>query len=260
MNKPWIRPVSPTAPALSAVDHVARLGAAGYFDISISCLIHNGNLWIFVSSAISSRFHEEACRPCRRAPEHFQPANCRNRSASWKVTWMSACSMRGRRLLPTLAAHTLYNHAVPLLDAWSAREALRSASAGRGHAACPSVSCRRSTPAWCRYCWNAVAGGAAAGGQALRTRAWTSSGACSAVAWTRHRASRRRVSRACIAWRYEDELQLVVPENHPLRDFRKVSLSQAATADAAARRGAASARSGRSNSPCSAAGRRCRRS
>lgn len=33
----------------------------------------------------------------------------------------------GRRLLPTLAAHTLYNHAVPLLDGMErAREALRS--------------------------------------------------------------------------------------------------------------------------------------
>src|SRR5450830_1008844 len=120
-----------------------------------------------------------------------------------------------KRLLPTLAAHTLYNHALPLIDGMQqAVEALRNFK-----------------------------------GQALRTLAI-------GVLQTVHTSLvpqmyeltgieiERRLLNGSLdigisylpprqpglhgVLLYEDELKVVIPEDHPLREFKKVSLTQAA--------------------------------
>ncbi|MCP8350211.1 LysR family transcriptional regulator [Pseudomonas sp. FBF18] len=135
-----------------------------------------------------------------------------------------------KRLLPTLAAHTLYNHALPLLDGLQrAREALRN------------------------FC-----------GQALRTLAigvlQTVRPSLVPQLLDRLRKAQphlvvqiyelsgleieRRLLNGTLdigisylpprqpglhgLLLYEDELQLVIPHTHPLREFKKVSLKQAA--------------------------------
>ena len=135
-----------------------------------------------------------------------------------------------KRLLPTLAAHTLYNHAVPLLDGLQqAREALRNFK-----------------------------------GQSLRTLAigvlqTVHSGlvpqmlervrtAQPHLVVQIYELSGMEVERRLLNGSldigisylppgqpglhglllYEDELKLVIPANHPLREFKKVSLAQAA--------------------------------
>lgn len=136
----------------------------------------------------------------------------------------------GRRLLPTLAAHTLYNHAVPLLDGMErAREALRSfrgpgprsLSIGvlqtvnaslvpllleRLHQAQPQLVVKLYELSGVDIERRLLSGGLDIGIGFLPPR---------------------QPGLHSLAL-YEDELQLVVPENHPLREFRKVSLSQAA--------------------------------
>jgi len=135
-----------------------------------------------------------------------------------------------KRLLPTLAAHTLYNHAVPLLDGLQqAREALRNFK-----------------------------------GQSLRTLAigvlqTVHSGlvpqmlervrtAQPHLVVQIYELSGMEIERRLLNGSldigisylppgqpglhglllYEDELKLVIPANHPLREFKKVSLAQAA--------------------------------
>ncbi|GIZ12676.1 LysR family transcriptional regulator [Pseudomonas sp. NCCP-436] len=136
----------------------------------------------------------------------------------------------GRRLLPTLAAHTLYNHAVPLLDGMErAREALRSfrgpgprsLSIGvlqtvnaslvpllleRLHQAQPQLVVKLYELSGVDIERRLLSGSLDIGIGFLPPR---------------------QPGLHSLAL-YEDELQLVVPENHPLREFRKVSLSQAA--------------------------------
>jgi LysR family cyn operon transcriptional activator len=136
----------------------------------------------------------------------------------------------GRRLVPTLAAHTLYNHALPLLDGMErAREALRSfrgpgprsLSIGvlqtvnaslvpllleRLHQAQPQLVVKLYELSGVDIERRLLSGGLDIGIGFLPPR---------------------QPGLHSLAL-YEDELQLVVPEHHPLREFRKVSLSQAA--------------------------------
>ncbi|MGV6475707.1 LysR family transcriptional regulator [Azotobacter vinelandii] len=136
----------------------------------------------------------------------------------------------GKRLLPTLAAQTLYTHAVPLLEGLErARDALR---AFRGQAArslavgvLQTVSASLVPPLLER----------------LRQ-------AQPHLVVQLYELSGTDIERRLLAGTldigigflpprqpglhslplYEDELQLVIPEKHPLKDFKKVSLAQAA--------------------------------
>ena len=136
----------------------------------------------------------------------------------------------GKRLLPTLAAHTLYNHALPLLDGLErARDALRGF---RGRAP-------RSLAIGVLQTVNAslvphLLEKLRAAQPQLVVQIYELSGL---------EIERRLLSGSLdigIGFLpprqpglhslelYEDELQLVVPPEHALREFRKVSLAQAA--------------------------------
>ncbi|MCP8463032.1 LysR substrate-binding domain-containing protein [Pseudomonas sp. ZM23] len=136
----------------------------------------------------------------------------------------------GKRLVPTVAAHTLYNHAVPLLEGMErAREALRgfrgqsahSLAIGvlqtvnanlvphlveRLHAAQPHVQVRIYELSGVEIERRLMSGKLDIGIGFLPPR----------------QPALRGVEL------YPDELQLVIPEDHPLREFKKVSLAQAA--------------------------------
>lgn len=136
----------------------------------------------------------------------------------------------GKRLVPTVAAHTLYNHAVPLLEGMErAREALRgfrgqsarSLAIGvlqtvnaslvphlveRLHAAQPHVQVRIYELSGVEIERRLLAGQLDIGIGFLPPRQPALHG----------------------VELYPDELQLVIPEDHPLREFKKVSLAQAA--------------------------------
>lgn len=136
----------------------------------------------------------------------------------------------GRRLVPTLAAHTLYNHALPLLDGMArAREALRSFR-GPGPRSL-SIGVLQTVnanlvPLLLERLQHAQ--------PQLVVRLYELSG----IDIERRLLSGgldigigflppRQPGLHSLAL-YEDEMQLVIPANHPLREFRKVSLSQAA--------------------------------
>lgn len=136
----------------------------------------------------------------------------------------------GKRLLPTLAAHTLYNHALPLLDGLErAQEALRGFR-GQGprtlaigvlqtvnaslvpmllerlHQAQPHLIVRIYELSGIDIERRLLTGGLDIGIGFLPPR---QPGLHSLEL-------------------YEDELQLVIPQSHSLREFKKVSLAQAA--------------------------------
>ncbi|TEP60500.1 LysR family transcriptional regulator [Pseudomonas aeruginosa] len=136
----------------------------------------------------------------------------------------------GKRLLPTVAAHTLYNHAVPLLEGLErAREAMRvfrgqtprSLAIGvlqtvnaslvpymveRLHAAQPHLRVQIYELSGIDIERRLLTGNLDIGIGFLPPR----------------QPGLHSVEL------YEDELQLVIPEEHPLKEFRKVSLAQAA--------------------------------
>ena len=136
----------------------------------------------------------------------------------------------GTRLVPTVAAHTLYNHAVPLLEGLErAHEALRGF---RGQAA-------RSLAIGVLQTVNAslvpyLVERLHAAQPHLQVRIYELSGV---EIERRLLAGQLDIGIGFLPPRqpalhgvelYPDELQLVIPADHPLREFKKVSLAQAA--------------------------------
>lgn len=135
-----------------------------------------------------------------------------------------------KRLLPTLAAHTLYNHAVPLLEGMQrARDALRNF---KGHSQrtlaigvlqtvhaglVPQMldKVRKAQPHLVVQIYELT-------GLEIERRLLSGS----LDIGISYLPPRQPGLHSLLL--YEDELQLVIPENHPLREFKKVSLSQAA--------------------------------
>lgn len=135
-----------------------------------------------------------------------------------------------KRLLPTLAAHTLYNHAVPLLDGLQrAREALgnfkgqalRTLAIGVLQTVHPSLvpqlleRVRQAQPHLIVQIYELS-------GMEIERRL-LAGGLDIGISYLPPRQAGLHGSPL-----YEDELQLVIPVDHPLREFKKVSLSQAA--------------------------------
>ncbi|SFA93035.1 LysR substrate-binding domain-containing protein [Azotobacter beijerinckii] len=136
----------------------------------------------------------------------------------------------GKRLLPTLAAQTLYSHVVPLLEGLGrARDALR---AFRGQAArslavgvLQTVSAslvplllerlRQAQPHLVVQLYELS-------GIDIERRLLTGTLDIGIGFLPPRQPGLHSLPL------YEDELQLVIPENHPLKDFKKVSLAQAA--------------------------------
>ena len=168
------------------------------------------------------------------APPNAWP--CRNRPLSQQIRQLeqnldvSLFQRSGKRLLPTVAAHTLYNHAVPLLEGLErAREAMRvfrgqtprSLAIGvlqtvnaslvpymveRLHAAQPHLRVQIYELSGIDIERRLLTGNLDIGIGFLPPR----------------QPGLHSVEL------YEDELQLVIPEEHLLKEFRKVSLAQAA--------------------------------
>jgi len=135
-----------------------------------------------------------------------------------------------RRLLPTLAAHTLYNHALPLLDGLrQARDALRSfkgqalrtLAIGVLQTVRPSLvprlleRVRKAQPHLIVQLYELS-------GLDIERRLLNGS----LDIGISYLAPRQPGLHGLPL--YEDELQLVIPNDHALKDFKKVSLSQAA--------------------------------
>lgn len=136
----------------------------------------------------------------------------------------------GKRLLPTLAAQTLYSHAVPLLDGLErARDALR---AFRGQPArslavgvLQTVSTSLVPPLLERLRQaqpHLVVQLYELSGIDIERRLLTGTLDIGIGFLPPRQPGLHSLPL------YEDELQLVIPENHPLKDFKKVSLAQAA--------------------------------
>lgn len=135
-----------------------------------------------------------------------------------------------KRLLPTLAAHTLYNHAVPLLEGMErAREALRhfkgqalrTLAIGVLQTVHPGLvpqmleRIRKAQPHLVVQIYELT-------GMEVERRLLNGS----LDIGISYLPPRQPGLHSLLL--YEDELQLVMPANHPLREFKKVSLSQAA--------------------------------
>ncbi|WP_437879576.1 LysR family transcriptional regulator [Pseudomonas sp. LRF_L74] len=136
----------------------------------------------------------------------------------------------GKRLLPTLAAHTLYNHALPLLDGLErAREALRSFKGRSPRSLAIGVlqtvnaslvpqlleRLRESQPHLVVQIYEL---------SGLDVERRLLSGSLDiGIGFLPPRQPGLHSLEL-----YQDELQLVIPEEHPLREFKKVSLAQAA--------------------------------
>jgi len=135
-----------------------------------------------------------------------------------------------KRLLPTLAAHTLYNHAVPLLDGLQrAREAMRSfkgqslrtLAIGVLQTVRPSLvprlleRLRKAQPHLVVQIYELS-------GLEIERRLLNGSLDIGISYLSPRQPGLHGLPL------YEDELQLVIPDNHPLKDFKKVSLRQAA--------------------------------
>ncbi|MNF37027.1 HTH-type transcriptional regulator CynR [compost metagenome] len=135
-----------------------------------------------------------------------------------------------KRLLPTLAAHTLYNHAVPLLDGLQqAREALRNfkgqalrtLAIGVLQTVHPSLvpqlldRVRKAQPHLVVQIYELS-------GLEIERRLLNGS----LDIGISYLPPRQPGLHGLLL--YEDELQLVIPTQHPLREFKKVSMSQAA--------------------------------
>jgi len=135
-----------------------------------------------------------------------------------------------KRLLPTLAAHTLYNHALPLLDGLQrAREALRNfrgqalrtLAIGVLQTVRPSLvpqlleRLRKAQPHLVVQIYELS-------GLEIERRLLNGS----LDIGISYLPPRQPGLHGLLL--YEDELQLVIPHTHPLREFKKVSLKQAA--------------------------------
>ena len=134
-----------------------------------------------------------------------------------------------KRLLPTLAAHTLYNHAVPLLDGLQrAREALgnfkgqavRTLAIGVLQTVHPSLvpqlleGVRKAQPHLVVQIYEL---------SGLEIERRLLSGVLDIGIG--YLPPRQPGLHGVLL--YEDELQVVIPSDHPLREFKKVSLAQA---------------------------------
>ncbi|MCU1730230.1 MULTISPECIES: LysR family transcriptional regulator [unclassified Pseudomonas] len=135
-----------------------------------------------------------------------------------------------KRLLPTLAAHTLYNHAVPLLDGLQrAREALRNfkgqalrtLAIGVLQTVRPSLvpqlldRVRKAQPHLVVQIYELS-------GMEIERRLLNGT----LDIGISYLPPRQAGLHGLLL--YEDELQVVIPHTHPLREFKKVSLKQAA--------------------------------
>lgn len=135
-----------------------------------------------------------------------------------------------KRLLPTLAAHTLYNHAVPLLDGLQrAREALgsfkgqavRTLAIGVLQTVHPSLvpqlleGVRKAQPHLVVQIYEL---------SGLEIERRLLSGVLDIGIG--YLPPRQPGLHGVLL--YEDELQVVIPKDHPLREFKRVSLAQAA--------------------------------
>ena len=135
-----------------------------------------------------------------------------------------------KRLLPTLAAHTLYNHALPLLDGLQrAREALRNfrgqalrtLAIGVLQTVRPSLvpqlleRLRKAQPHLVVQLYELS-------GLEIERRLLNGT----LDIGISYLPPRQPGLHGLLL--YEDELQLVIPHTHPLREFKKVSLKQAA--------------------------------
>ena len=135
-----------------------------------------------------------------------------------------------KRLLPTLAAHTLYNHALPLLDGLQrAREALRNfrgqalrtLAIGVLQTVRPSLvpqlldRLRKAQPHLVVQIYELS-------GLEIERRLLNGT----LDIGISYLPPRQPGLHGLLL--YEDELQLVIPHTHPLREFKKVSLKQAA--------------------------------
>ncbi|MCQ0168944.1 LysR family transcriptional regulator [Pseudomonas sp. S12(2018)] len=135
-----------------------------------------------------------------------------------------------KRLLPTLAAHTLYNHALPLLDGLQrAREALRNfrgqalrtLAIGVLQTVRPSLvpqlldRLRKAQPHLVVQIYELS-------GLEIERRLLNGT----LDIGISYLPPRQPGLHGLLL--YEDELQLVIPPTHPLREFKKVSLKQAA--------------------------------
>ncbi|MEE1921870.1 LysR substrate-binding domain-containing protein [Pseudomonas sp. 148P] len=135
-----------------------------------------------------------------------------------------------KRLLPTLAAHTLYNHALPLLDGMQrAREALRNfkgqalrtLAIGVLQTVRPSLvpqlldRVRKAQPHLVVQIYELS-------GLEIERRLLNGS----LDIGISYLPPRQPGLHGLLL--YEDELQVVIPRTHPLREFKKVSLKQAA--------------------------------
>ncbi|MDH0747397.1 LysR family transcriptional regulator [Pseudomonas sp. GD03842] len=135
-----------------------------------------------------------------------------------------------KRLLPTLAAHTLYNHAVPLLEGMQrARDALRNFKGQSQRTLAIGVMqtvhsslvpqmlehVRKAQPHLVVQIYELSA-------MEIERRLLNGS----LDIGISYLPPRQPGLHGLML--YEDELKLVIPANHPLRDFKKVSMSQAA--------------------------------
>lgn len=135
-----------------------------------------------------------------------------------------------KRLLPTLAAHTLYNHAVPLLDGMQrARDALRNFKGQSQRTLAIGVMqtvhsslvpqmlehVRKAQPHLVVQIYELSA-------MEIERRLLNGS----LDIGISYLPPRQPGLHGMLL--YEDELKLVIPANHPLREFKKVSMSQAA--------------------------------
>jgi len=135
-----------------------------------------------------------------------------------------------KRLLPTLAAHTLYNHALPLLDGMQrARDALRNfkgqalrtLAIGVLQTVRPSLvpqlldRVRKAQPHLVVQIYELS-------GMEIERRLLNGS----LDIGISYLPPRQPGLHGLLL--YEDELQVVIPNTHPLREFKKVSLKQAA--------------------------------
>ncbi|RAU46240.1 MULTISPECIES: LysR family transcriptional regulator [unclassified Pseudomonas] len=135
-----------------------------------------------------------------------------------------------KRLLPTLAAHTLYNHAVPLLEGMQrARDALRNFKGQSQRTLAIGVMqtvhsslvpqmlehVRKEQPHLVVQIYELSA-------MEIERRLLNGS----LDIGISYLPPRQPGLHGLML--YEDELKLVIPANHPLRDFKKVSMSQAA--------------------------------
>jgi LysR family cyn operon transcriptional activator len=135
-----------------------------------------------------------------------------------------------KRLLPTLAAHTLYNHAVPLLDGMQrARDALRNFKGQSQRTLAIGVMqtvhsslvpqmlehVRKAQPHLVVQIYELSA-------MEIERRLLNGS----LDIGISYLPPRQPGLHGMLL--YEDELKLVIPNTHPLREFKKVSMSQAA--------------------------------